>query len=128
MPGCFLPSLKACLNGLARTELFTGDMALLPPASVDLRILDRARACQEVEVAAIVGLHNVFAEHGAVASSVMRRRWLPRTTTACDLRVVHQQVEARALGIEAHQVAITNQRDRPANTAFRARVQHAGAI
>src|SRR5437764_14417481 len=96
--------------------------------SVDLRLGDAALAGEEVEVAALVGLPDMGAVHGAIAARVARRRRLPGGAPRVELLLAHMQMNAARAHIDLALVAGVHEGQGAADKTFRRDVQDAGAI
>src|SRR5262245_15660313 len=82
-----------------------------------------AGAGEEIEVAAEAGLGDVIdVEPGIAARRLLRRR--PARSAVRKLRLIHQEVEAARSGVEADDVAVLHQRQRPTRRRFRRHMQH----
>src|SRR5438552_1332854 len=96
--------------------------------SMDLRLLHRHVAGEEVEVATLLGLADMGAEEGAVAALVMRRRRLPSLLAARQLVIGDGEMQLAAGHVELDDVAVAHQGERSADEGFRRYMEDAGAV
>src|SRR5260370_24455117 len=96
--------------------------------SVNFRLRDARSALQKIEVAAFVGLADVLREDGAVAALEFAGRGLPGAFSLLQFCLGNLQVQNPLVDIELDEVAVSDQRERPANVGFRRDVQYAGAV
>src|SRR6218665_3390850 len=96
--------------------------------SMDLGFRSDAAAGEIIEVAAFVGLQDMIEEHRTVAARIMGRRGDARLPPSLQRGRIDQQIESPPFGIEADEIAIAHQAQRPADATFRRYVQNAGAI
>src|SRR6478735_5759413 len=127
------------LNNAVATVAVETDLSLLRAASVSLvmsrSLVNRGLAdrraeigLQEVEVAAVIGLLDVFGEHPAIAALEAALGLLPGGATLFELGFGHIEVDSARGDVERDAVAIPHQRQRAADIGFGRNVQNAGAI
>src|SRR5437764_12631113 len=95
---------------------------------MDLRLLHRRVAGEEVEVAAFLGLADMSAEERAVAALVMRRRRFPGLLAARHLLVRDGKVQLAARHVELDDVAVAHQGEPSADEGFRREMQAGAAV
>src|SRR5271165_4159519 len=95
--------------------------------SMDFGLGDTSFAHEKIEIAALVGLADVRAVHGAIAARIARRRFLPGGAPTVELVLGDMQIDAARSNIVLHLVAAAHDGER-ADEAFRRHMQDARAI
>ena len=95
---------------------------------MNLRFADRGGAFEEVEVAALVGLRDVTGVEVAVAAGIGDLARLPLRAPRRQLLVGHPQRQPPRRDVELDDVAVPDERQRPADERLRRDVQHARAV
>src|SRR5215212_2713309 len=98
---------------------------------MNLRLDGRSAACrrlEKVEVAAEIGLLHVLRVEEPEAPLELRRRWEPPGAASSELLVAHEEVEAARRHVQADEISIAHEGERPADVRLRRDVQHTRAI
>src|SRR5690242_20296262 len=80
---------------------------------------------QKIEIAAFIGLLDVFGEHPAIAALEAPLGRLPFGAAFGQLRLRYIEVDGAGVDVERDHVAISNQRQRAADIGFRRHMQDA---
>src|SRR5690349_13821007 len=100
------------------------------PESINRGLVDRLAEAglEEVEVAAFIGLLDMFREHPAIAALEAALGRLPFGSALGKLGLAHVETDGARGDIERDSVAVLHERQWPADKGFRRDVQNAGAI
>src|SRR5262245_64361412 len=95
---------------------------------MNLRLGNRARRCEKIEIASFIGLTDMFRVKRAVAARVSRRGLLPGGTAAGNFLFGNVKMDPTRGDIHLDLVAGPDQGKRAADKAFRCNMKDAGSV